>query len=60
MECIICKTTGCKNPKEIALQSTPSGLICPTCINQLVSDVIHMRTPWSERDLKDWGYGEEE
>jgi len=56
MKCIICNTTGCKNPKEIALQSTTSGLVCPMCINQLVADVVHMRKPWSERNEK----GEEE
>ena len=59
MKCVICGTTGTPNPKEIALQSTTSGSVCPTCINQLVFDVVHMRKPWSERDLKDWGYDKE-
>ncbi len=56
MKCVICEREGGTETKGvIALQSTTSGSVCPTCINQLVSDVIHMRTPWSERDLKDWG-----
>ena len=50
MKCIICDTTGTSNPKEISLQSTPSGLVCPDCISGLVADVVHMRTPWSERE----------
>ena len=61
MECIICNRKGGNdNEGVITLQSTPHGTVCPRCINQLVGDVIKMRTPWSKKDLKDWGYGEEE
>tara|TARA_R110002012_G_scaffold166044_2_gene328993 strand:- start:535 stop:720 length:186 start_codon:yes stop_codon:yes gene_type:complete len=61
MKCVICNRKGGNDVKGvITLQSTPSGSVCPTCIHQLVADVIKMRTPWTEKDLKDWGYGEEE
>ena len=56
MLCIICNTCGTSNPKDVALQSTPSGLVCSTCIGHLVADVVKMRLPWTEEDLKEWGY----
>jgi hypothetical protein len=57
MECIICHREGGNDSEGvITLQSTPHGTVCPRCINQLVGDVIKMRTPWTEEDLKDWGY----
>jgi len=57
MECIIChREGGNDNEGVITLQSTPSGLVCPKCINQLVADVIRMRTPWTKEDLVEWGY----
>ena len=55
MKCVICNTSGSANPKEIIIQSTPSGLVCSNCISILVADVVHMRKPWAKRDLKDWG-----
>jgi len=61
MNCVICNVEGGNvGVGVITLQSTPSGSVCPSCINQLVADVIQMRTPWTEKDLKNWGYGEEE
>ena len=62
LECIICKTSGSTNPKEIILQSTPSGLVCQICVNRIVADIVFMKTPWDEKDLKKWAYerGEEE
>jgi len=57
MECIICHREGGNDSEGvITLQSTPHGTVCPRCINQLVGDVIKMRTPWTKEDLKDWGY----
>jgi len=57
MECIICHREGGNDSEGvITLQSTPHGTVCPRCINQLVGDIIKMRTPWTEEDLKDWGY----
>ena len=57
MKCVICNRKGGNDSEGvITLQSTPSGLVCPRCINQLVADVIQMRTPWTEDDLKSWGY----
>jgi hypothetical protein len=35
---------------------TPDGPVCPHCINQLVSDVMRMREPWTKEDLKKWGF----
>ena len=56
LKCIICNRKGGNdNEGVITLQSTPSGLVCPTCIHQLVADVIKMRTPWTKEDLKAWG-----
>ena len=61
MKCVICNVEGGNvGVGVITLESTTSGPVCPTCINQLVADVIQMRTPWTEKDLKNWGYGEEE
>ena len=56
MLCIICKTTGSSNPHTISLQSTPTGLVCSTCVGHLVADVVRMRLPWTEEDLIEWGY----
>ena len=56
MKCIICDTCGSTNPKELILQSTPSGLVCSTCVGHLVADVVKMRKPWTEEDLIEWGY----
>jgi len=57
MKCVICNREGGNdNEGVITLQSTPSGMVCPRCINQLVADVIQMRTPWSDEDLERWGY----
>ena len=56
MLCIICNKSGTSNPKDVALQSTPSGLVCSTCIGHLVADVVKMRLTWTEEDLKEWGY----
>ena len=56
MKCVICETTGSSNPKEVSLQSTPSGLVCNKCIYTLVEDVMRMRLPWTEKDLIEWGY----
>lgn len=57
MKCVICNRKGGNdNEGVITLQSTTSGMVCPKCINQLVADVIRMRTPWTKKDLKDWGY----
>ena len=51
----------------ISIQSTSHGLVCNKCIDQLVGDVIKMRSPWTKEDLKKWGirsewalYGSEE
>ena len=63
MECVICKKEGGNDTKGvITLQSTPSGSVCPTCINRIVADIVFMKSPWTEKDLKAWGYqrGEEE
>ncbi len=64
MKCVICERTGGNdNEGVITLQSTSSGMVCPTCINVLVDDVIKMRTPWTKEDLRKWGWtmqGEEE
>jgi hypothetical protein len=63
MECVICKKEGGSDIKGvITLQSTPSGPVCPTCINRIVADIVFMKSPWTEKDLKAWGYqrGEEE
>ena len=63
MECIICKKEGGNDTKGvITLQSTPSGSVCPTCINRIVADIVFMKSPWDKRDLKKWAYerGEEE
>jgi hypothetical protein len=57
MKCIICNRKGGNdNEGVITLQSTSHGMVCPRCIDQLVGDVIRMRTPWTDEDLKDWGY----
>ena len=68
MKCVVCHREG-GNDEEgvITLQSTTHGSVCPTCIEQLVGDVIKMRTPWTKKDLEAWGlraikyedYGEE-
>ena len=56
MKCVICnRKGGIDGEGVITLQSTPSGSVCPTCVHQLVDDVIKMRRPWSEKDLKEWG-----
>jgi hypothetical protein len=69
MECIICDRKGGNDHEGvITLQSTSHGMVCPRCIDQLVGDVIKMRTPWTKEDLEAWGrraikyedYGEEE
>ena len=68
MKCVICNRKGGNDGEGvITLQSTPSGSGGPTCVHQLVDDVIKMRRPWSEKDLKEWGirtewalYGSEE
>tara|TARA_R100001509_G_scaffold164302_1_gene141364 strand:+ start:1435 stop:1644 length:210 start_codon:yes stop_codon:yes gene_type:complete len=68
MKCVICLREGGNNEKGvITLQSTTHGSVCPKCIDQLVGDVIRMRTPWTKDDLKEWGirtglgiYGSEE
>tara|TARA_Y100000361_G_C10890616_1_gene203915 strand:- start:93 stop:224 length:132 start_codon:yes stop_codon:yes gene_type:complete len=31
-------------------------MVCPKCVDQLVGDVMKMRRPWTEEDLKAWGY----
>jgi hypothetical protein len=37
MKCILCEREGGNNIKGvITLQSTPSGMVCPSCINTLV------------------------
>jgi hypothetical protein len=44
MMCVLCKRVGGnENEGVITLQSTPSGLVCPSCIHGLVEDalVIH-------------------
>ena len=57
MKCVVCNVEGGNDGEGvITLQSTTSGMVCPTCINQLVADVIQMRTPWTEEDLKKWGF----
>ena len=56
MLCIICNTRGTSTPKDVARQSPPSGSVCSTCIGQLGADVVKMRLPWTEEDLKEWGY----
>ena len=68
MKCVICLREGGNDEKGvITLQSTTHGSVCPTCIDQLVGDVIQMRRPWTLEDLKEWGirskwalYGSEE
>tara|TARA_R100001015_G_C4563005_1_gene122505 strand:- start:152 stop:361 length:210 start_codon:yes stop_codon:yes gene_type:complete len=68
MKCVVCNRVGGNDRKGvITLQSTPSGPVCPTCIYQLVDDVIKMRRPWTRADLKKWGirrdwalYGDDE
>lgn len=56
MKCIICNRKGGNdNEGVITLQSTPSGSVCPTCVHQLVADVIQMRTPWTKEDIIKWG-----
>ena len=68
MKCVICLREGGNDEKGvITLQSTTHGSVCPTCIDQLVGDVIQMRRPWTPEDLKEWGirskwalYGSEE
>ena len=68
MRCVVCYRKGGSDEEGvITLQSTQSGWVCPTCINQLVADVIKMRRPWTKEDLKKWGirsewalYGSEE
>tara|TARA_B100000683_G_C12416640_1_gene526099 strand:+ start:873 stop:1082 length:210 start_codon:yes stop_codon:yes gene_type:complete len=68
MKCVICLREGGNDEKGvITLQSTTHGSVCPKCIDQLVGDVIKMRTPWTKDDLKEWGirkglgiYGSEE
>tara|TARA_R100000152_G_C6767517_1_gene192763 strand:- start:1481 stop:1669 length:189 start_codon:yes stop_codon:yes gene_type:complete len=61
--CVVCEREG-GNDEEgvITLQSTSSGMVCPTCINQLVDDVMKMRKPWTKEDMRRWGWklGEEE
>lgn len=63
MMCVVCVREG-GNDEEgvITLQSTSSGMVCPTCINQLVDDVMKMRKPWTKEDMRRWGWklGEEE
>ncbi len=63
MMCVVCEREG-GNDEEgvITLQSTSSGMVCPTCINQLVDDVMKMRKPWTKEDMRRWGWklGEEE
>ena len=63
MMCVVCVREG-GNDEEgvITLQSTSSGMVCPTCINQLVDDVMMMRKPWPKEDMRRWGWklGEEE
>tara|TARA_R100001463_G_scaffold5965_2_gene19952 strand:- start:71 stop:283 length:213 start_codon:yes stop_codon:yes gene_type:complete len=57
MKCVICDRKGGNDHEGvITLQSTSYGMVCPRCINQLVGDVIKMRTPWTEEDLKNWGF----
>ena len=60
---VVCVREG-GNDEEgvITLQSTSSGMVCPTCINQLVDDVMKMRKPWTKEDMRRWGWklGEEE
>ena len=63
--CVVCGTydgTNSEFPTQIALQSTPSGNVCSRCINRIVADIVFMKSPWTEKDLKTWGYqrGEEE
>tara|TARA_R100000700_G_C3102757_1_gene99087 strand:- start:217 stop:426 length:210 start_codon:yes stop_codon:yes gene_type:complete len=68
MKCVVCLREGGNDEKGvITLQSTTHGSVCPKCIDQLVGDVIKMRTPWTKDDLKEWGirkglgiYGSEE
>ena len=68
MKCVVCLREGGNDEKGvITLQSTTHGSVCPKCIDQLVGDVIRMRTPWTKDDLKEWGirkglgiYGSEE
>ena len=63
MECVICKKEGGNDTKGvITLQSTPSGSVCPTCINRIVADIVFMKSPCDKRDVKKWAYerGEEE
>ena len=60
MKCVICNRKGGNdNEGVIPLQSTTHGMVCPRCIDQLVGDVIRMRTPWTEEDLKKWGWQNE-
>ena len=40
MKCVLCNTGGSITPKELGLQSTTSGLVCPKCINNLVEDAL--------------------
>jgi hypothetical protein len=57
MECVVCyRKGGSDDEGVITLQSTAHGMVCPRCIGQLVGEVIKMRTPWTEEDLKEWGY----
>jgi len=57
MKCVICDREGGSDHKGvIALLSTSHGMVCTRCIDQLVGDVINMRTPWSDEDLERWGY----
>ena len=60
MMCVICKRKGGSDYEGvITLQSTEHGMVCPRCVGQLVGDVIKMRTPWTEEDLKKWGWQNE-
>ena len=41
MKCVICERIGGTDLKgNIALQSTPHGLVCPKCISGLVEDAL--------------------
>jgi len=35
----------------ISIQSTSHGLVCNKCIDQLVGDVIKMRSPWTKEEV---------
>ena len=67
-KCVICNKEGGNDGEGvITLQSTTHGPVCPTCIDQLVGDVMSMRRPWTKEDLKEWGirsqwalYGDDE